>query len=221
MNRKIKIMLVEDNPEYRRVIEIALKRDDGLELVNQSGTAERALRSLQDMSTRNVPDLILLDLNLPGMSGLEALPHFAKAVPDSSIIVLTQSDNEADVLKAISLGAKGYLLKSATVQQIKDGIKTVVEGGSSLSPAVACFILNKLKTKLSQNQKGDLLSERELETLKLLGDGLQKKEIADQLGISTFTVATHIRHIYEKLEVPNAPAAVNRAHRLGLFPKDD
>lgn len=221
MKRKIKIMLVEDNPEYRRVIELALKRDDGMELVNQSGTAERALRSFQDRSTRIVPDLILLDLNLPGMSGLDALPNFTQAVPDSSVIVLTQSDSEADVLRAISLGAKGYLLKSSTVKQIKDGIQTVVEGGASLDPAIARFILNTLKTKLPKDREGPQLSDREQETLKLLGDGLVKKEIASELNISVFTVATHIRHIYEKLEVQNAPAAVNRAHRLGLFPSEE
>jgi DNA-binding NarL/FixJ family response regulator len=213
-------MLVEDNPEYRRVIELAMKRDPDMELVNQSGTAERALRSFQDMSTRVVPDLILLDLNLPGISGLEALPHLAQTAPDSPVIVLTQSDREADVLHAISLGAKGYLLKSATVNQIKDGIQTVIGGGSSLDPAVARFILDQLKAKLPKNEAGPQLSERELETLKLLGDGLVKKEIATELKISVFTVATHIRHIYEKLEVPNAPAAVNRAHRLGLFPHE-
>ena len=108
MKRKIKIMLVEDNPEYRRVLDIAIKRDPDMELVSQVGTAERALRSFQVMSTRIVPDIILLDLNLPGMSGLEALPHFAQAVPDTHIIVLTQSDREDDVLHSISLGAKGY-----------------------------------------------------------------------------------------------------------------
>jgi DNA-binding NarL/FixJ family response regulator len=218
MKRKIKIMLVEDNPEYRRVIELALKRDDGMELVNQSGTAERTLRSFQDMSTRTNPDVILLDLNLPGISGLEGLPHFTKAAPDSNVIVLTQSDREEDVLQAIALGAKGYLLKSATVQQIKDGILTVVEGGSSLDPAVARFILNTLKTKLPKGSDAPQLSDREQETLILLGEGLVKKEIASKLNISVFTVATHIRHIYEKLEVQNAPAAINRAHRLGLFP---
>lgn len=216
-------MLVEDNPEYRRVIDIAIKREPTMELVSQVGTAERALRSFQDMSTRIVPDIILLDLNLPGMSGLDALPHFTQAVPDSPIIVLTQSDNENDVLQAISLGAKGYLLKSATIQQIKDGIQTVMDGGSTLDPAVSRFILDTLKTlktKLPKGEQGGLLSDRELETLMLLGDGLQKKEIADQLGISAFTVATHIRHIYEKLEVQNAPAAIHRAHRLGLFPPE-
>lgn len=220
MKPKIKIMLVEDNPEYRRVIELAIKRDDSMELVNQSGTAERALRSFQDMSTRIVPDIILLDLNLPGMSGLEALPHFSQAVPDSPVIVLTQSDKEDDVLSAISQGAKGYLLKSATIQQIKEGIQTVIDGGSSLDPSVARFLLNTLKTRLPKDETGIQLSDREKETLKLLSDGLVKKEIASELNISVFTVATHIRHIYEKLEVQNAPAAVHRALRLGLFSSD-
>ncbi|MDF7826808.1 response regulator transcription factor [Pontiellaceae bacterium B12227] len=221
MKQKIKIMLVEDNPEYRRVIEIAMKREPDMELVSRVGTAERALRSFQDMSTRIVPDIILLDLNLPGMSGLEALPHFSQAVPDSPVIVLSQSDREKDVLRAISQGAKGYLLKSATIQQIKDGIQTVMDGGSSLDPSVARFILNTLQTKLPKEELEVRLSDRELETLMLLGEGLVKKEIATELNISVFTVATHIRHIYEKLEVQNAPAAIHQAHRLGLFRTDN
>lgn len=214
-------MLVEDNPEYRRVIDIAVKREPSMELVSQVGTAERALRSFQDMSTRIVPDLILLDLNLPGMSGLEALPHFAKAVPDTPVIVLTQSDREEDVLQAIARGAKGYLLKSATIQQIKDSIQTVIDGGSSLDPSVARFILKAMKTRLPKSEQEGLLSEREYETLTLLGEGLVKKEIATKLNISVFTVATHIRHIYEKLDVQNAPAAIHKAHRLGLFSGPD
>lgn len=217
MDTPIKIMIVEDNPEYRRVLEMAIKRDPTLELIQQAGTAERALRSQQDSRTREQPDLILLDLNLPGMSGIEAIPWFKKYIPETDIIVLTQSDRSDDVLKCIQQGARGYLLKSATIQQIKDGIHTVIAGGSSLDPSVARFILNTLQTKLPQESLDPLLSDRELEILKLLSEGLMKKEIATQLEISVFTVATHTRHIYEKLEVQNAPAAISKAYRSGIL----
>ncbi len=210
-------MLVEDNPEYRNVIEFAMEQDADLELAHPFGLAERALRSFQDMSTRIEPDVILLDLNLPGMSGLEALPHFTKVAPDASVIILTQSGNEADVLSAITLGAKGYLLKSATIKQIKDGIKIVAEGGAILDPKVARFIMEMLKTKLPTASYKTLLSNRELETLRLMADGLARKEIAQKLQISVFTVDTHVRHIYDKFKVPNSAAAIDKAHRLGVF----
>ncbi|VGO13182.1 Oxygen regulatory protein NreC [Pontiella desulfatans] len=221
MKRKIKIMLVEDNPEYRDVIDFAIEHEEEMELINQFGLAERALQSFQSMETRTEPDIILLDLNLPGISGLEALPHLIKAAPNSSIIILTQSDQEADVLRAIAEGARGYLLKSATVQQIKDGIRTVAQGGSTLDSKVARFMMDTLKNKLPNLNAENLLSDRELETLLLMGEGLARKEIAQKLKISVYTVDTHIRHIYDKFNVPNSAAAVHCAHRLGLFHRDN
>jgi DNA-binding NarL/FixJ family response regulator len=219
MTAPIKIMLVEDNPEYRNVLELAIKRDHGLELIGKAGTAERALHNLQPAAGLKVPDLILLDLALPGMSGLEAIPWIKKYAPDIKIIILTQSDNEADIFSAITLGISGYLLKSATIQQIKDGIQTVITGGSSLDPSVAKHILNTFEIPLPNQSADNPLTEREIEILGLLSQGLVKKEIADKLNISFFTVSTHVRHIYEKLEVPNAPAAISRAYQTGLFPK--
>lgn len=217
MKDRIKVMLVEDHAGYREVIARALKSEEQIELISQFGTAEIALRSLQDMSTRNEPDLVLLDLNLPGLSGLEALPFLKQAIPGAETIILTQSDKEADILKAISLGAKGYLLKSSTANQIRDGIKTVMNGGASLDPRVARFILETLGAYPQKSALEKELSERELEVLSLLAEGLVKKEIAAKLGIGVATVVDHVRHIYEKLDVQNAPSAIHRAHRLGLF----
>ena len=218
MKRAIRIMLVEDNPEYRDVISLALEDEPDIDLISQFGTSEIALRSLQDMSTRKVPDLVLLDLRLPGMDGLDSLPYFKSALPDAKIMILTQSDDEADVLRAISRGASGYLLKSSRVNQITDGISTVMVGGAPLDSGVARFILDTLQNNMPKDEVENMLTPRELEILTLLGDGFVKKEIAMQLGISYTTVDTHVAHVYEKLEVRNAPSAINRAHRLGLFP---
>lgn len=211
-------MVVEDNPHYREVITLALNEDAEFELASQFGTSEIALRSLQGKSPRELPDLILLDLRLPGMDGLEALPRFLSAAPMAKIIVLTQSDNEADVLRAISSGAAGYLLKSSTVNQISEGIRTVMGGGFLLDAGVARFILEALRTRLPKDTAESLLTNRQMEILVLLGEGLQKKEIAERLKISYATVDDHIVHIYEKLGVHNAPSAVNKAHLLGIFP---
>jgi len=221
MKSPIPVMLVEDNREYRDVIRLALKRDEGLELVSEFGTAEIALRTLQGEQSRNHPHVVLLDLRLPGMSGLDALSYFSDVLPDAKVIILTQSDQEADVLRAIAMGASGYLLKSSTVAEIKDGIQTVMSGGASLDPRVAKFLLRSLKSRLPKVESDKVLSQREMEILKLLGDGLVKKEIGERLGISYPTVDSHVRHIYEKLDVRNAPSAITMAHRLGIYPSDD
>jgi DNA-binding NarL/FixJ family response regulator len=213
----IRIMLVEDSPEYREGIAFALGKEPDIELATQFGTADQALRSLQDLSTRNVPDLILLDLNLPGLNGIDALPFFKQAIPGTKIIVLTQSDREADVFAAISAGANGYLLKSATRSQLAEGIRSVMNGGASLDPCVANYILKTFQSKPRLKDSKETLSERELQILTLLGEGLQRKEISDRLNLSTHTVSNHTRHIYEKLEVQNSPAAIHKAHCLGLF----
>lgn len=221
MDKLIKVMLVEDNPEYREVIKLALKFDKNISLDSQFGTAEIALRSLQSMSTRTSPDIILLDLCLPEMCGLEALPYFRKYIPTAEIIILTQSENKADILNAIQLGAKGYFLKSSTIQQIKEGIHTVIGGGASLDGNVANYILSTVKSNAPKAKLKKELSGREMEILTLLGSGMMKKEIGSLLEISYPTVDTHVRHIYEKLDVPNAPAAINKAHEFGLFSKDN
>jgi len=218
MKDKIRVMLVEDHAGYREVITRALKRERNITLTSQFGTAEIALRSLQDQETRQVPDLILLDLNLPGMSGLDALPRFLGILPDVKIMILTQSDSEADVMQAIYRGAAGYLLKSSTATQIRQGIQTVMDGGAPLDPSVATFILNTLKTQAHKPTTEHILTERETEILTLLAEGLVKKEIATRLGISSHTVITHVSHIYEKLQATNAPSAVTKAFQKGILP---
>jgi len=217
MDTVTRVMLIEDNPEYRNVIDMALKRTRDMELISSAGTAERALQRLRGAQPDLPPDLILLDLNLPGMSGLDALPLLREAVPDTSILILTQSDNEADVIQAIARGAAGYLLKSATIKQIREGIQTVMTGGASLDPKVAAFLLKAMQSTPVRAELHEQLTEREHEILALLAEGLVKKQIAEKVGISYHTASTHIRHIYEKLQVPNAPAAINKAYRLGLF----
>ena len=215
----ISVMLVEDNPEYRAVINLALDDEKEIDLIAEFGTPEIALRSLLDKSEDH-PDVILLDLRLPGMSGLDALPYFKEYSPTSKIIILTQSDNEKDVLRAIILGASGYLLKSATVSEILNGIKTVMAGGASLDAGIAKFILENLQHRLPKQEAKIELSHRELEILELLGEGFVKKEIAHKLNIGYSTVDTHVGHIYEKLQVRNAPSAINKAHKLGLFGRE-
>ncbi len=207
-------MLVEDNPRYRESIALALEESADIELIGEFGTSEIALRRLKAGAA---PDLILLDLRLPGMDGLAAIPLFLEASADVKIMILTQSNSDADVLRAISLGASGYLLKSSTVDRTLEGIRTVMDGGASLDASVANFILNALQTRLPKEDVDGLLTARQQEVLILLSEGLVKKEIADRLSISYATVDEHVDHIYRRLGVRNAPSAVNKAHLLGLL----
>lgn len=218
MKKPINVMLVEDNPEYREGMAIALEVVPDISLTTQFGTAEIALRSLQEMAGANVPDIVLLDLNLPGLSGIEALPWFATYSPETPVIILTQSNREADVLAAITAGAAGYLLKSSTRDQLIEAIRLVKKGGSPIDPHIARYILQTLRERPRKANDERALSEREIEVLSLLGEGLVKKEIAGELGISSHTVDNHMRHIYEKLQVPNAPAAITKAFKAGILP---
>lgn len=217
--QKIKVMLVEDHPEYRDVIKLALDEEADVELIKQVGSSERALSVLQRAEPEEVPDLILLDLNLPGISGIDAIPDIRSFAPMTKIIVLTQSAKEADVMRAIHHGASGYLLKSSTASQVVDAVRTVANGGVLLGSNVAKFVLDSLRSKLP-DELNAALSPREMEILRLLGEGLVKKQVAQQLEISVNTVATYIRRIYEKLDVQNAPAAITKAFQLGLFSND-
>ena len=218
MNASIKIMLIEDSPAYRKVITRALDSESDIKLTSQFGTAEIALRNLKNMNIATPPDLVLLDLNLPGMNGLEALPWIHEYTPDTKVIILTQSNQESDIVSAISQGASGYMLKSNTLDQLTDGIRNVMSGGASLDPTVAKFLIDKIKKKTSVTSENKALSQREMEVIILISEGLQKKEIGDRLDISPRTVAAHVEKIYEKLNVKNAPSAVNKAHQLGIFP---
>jgi DNA-binding NarL/FixJ family response regulator len=214
-------MIVEDHPDYREGVRFALETEPDIELYATFGTAERALQSIAETEDKTeLPDVVLLDLMLPGMSGLDAIPLFKQRAPDTHLLVLSQSDKEADVLRAISSGASGYLLKNASLNAISDGIRTVMAGGASLDASVAKFILESMRKQRPDAGEAARLTKREMQVLQLVSEGQVKKQISHSLGISPPTVATHVRHIYEKLGVSNAPSAISKAYRTGLLPPE-
>ena len=218
MTDVIRILLVEDSSECREVIRFAIEGEPKMRLLKPFGTAEMALGTYRKTGASSFPpDVILLDLRLPGMSGLEAIPFFREILPDARIIVLSQSDDEANVLQSVALGAVGYLLKSATVQEIKQAVQAVADGGGVLDAKIAQHLFNALKADPLRAVAANIISARERQVLELLAEGLQKKEIAGQLGIEYSTVDAHVRHIYGKLDVNNAPAAVRKAYEMGIF----
>ncbi|WP_372809091.1 response regulator [Pontiella sp.] len=219
MNSPIRVMLVEDHPEYRESVALVLGTTPDIRLAHQFGTADQALHFLQHDAADHRPDLILLDLHLPGLSGIDALPRFSECSPTTPIIVLTQSDREADVVNAIARGASGYLLKSSTSTQLLNGIRGVFNDEAPIDPKMARYLVETLRNKPNTADMEGVLSERELDVLSLLGEGLVKKEIALRLEISTHTVDNYMRRIYEKLQVPNAPSAIYKAYKTGILPK--
>lgn len=213
----VRIVLIEDNPEYRRAIAMAMERQQGLELVGKFGSAEQALGELQKREAGVTVDIVLLDLGLPKMQGCEAIQWIRKYIPDTHILVLTQSDKEADVVQAIREGAVGYLLKSASMEEIAQAILTVMDGGAPIDSKIARYLLDQIQQEVPVSKQDSELTKRELQVLQHMSKGLARKEIAEALGIAENTVVTHIRHIYEKLQVPNAPAAISTAYQAGIL----
>jgi DNA-binding NarL/FixJ family response regulator len=219
----IRIVLIEDNPEYRRALSLAMEHSTGFELVGKFGTAEQALAEMRaGKLSRNV-DMVLLDLGLPRMQGLESIPWIQKFAPEARIVVLTQSDKKADVINAIRMGVAGYLLKSSSMESIREGISEVMEGGASIDPEVAMYLLKQIRSPDAEVTKKVMtpLSKRELEVLDCISKGLARKEIGRKLGIAENTVVSHIRHIYDKLNVPNAPSAISSAYQSGILPIEE
>lgn len=212
-----RILLVEDSPAYLETVSFGLNDEPDIEVIGKFTTADAALRKLKSLSELEQPNLILLDLNMPGIHGLLAIPQFKSCSPKSEIIILTESNKEADILSAISLGAVGYLLKESSMDQITEGIRTVMEGGASIDPVMARYILNSHKHDKDSATQKSILSQREMEIITRLADGLAQKQIADELNISPKTVDFHVGHIYKKLNAKNAPSAVAKAYQRGIF----
>ncbi|MGJ8656594.1 MAG: response regulator [Akkermansiaceae bacterium] len=214
MKKALSISIIEDNDSYRDVIRIAVDLDPELRIHSEFSSAEVALATLANPAAR--PDIILLDINLPLMSGLEALPLLLEHCPESKVLILSQSNAEEDILRAISYGASGYLFKSTGIKDLRLAIKNVDQDLRELDPSVARHLLGLIH-KVDARDEVSPISPRELDVLKLLAEGLQKKEIADQLNIAYSTVDTHVRLIFEKLNARNAPSAVSIAYRLGIL----
>ncbi len=208
------IMIVEDNRTYRESLLDILEFSEGLECIGDFNTAEPCLKRLQE-NPDACPDLLLLDLNLPGDNGLTVLPQFRQIAPKTEVIILTQDDDYHSVLEALRLGANGYLLKGATVAEIRTIIHEVSDGATYIDPQLSRFVMNALCR--SGDSAENPLSSREAEVLSLLAQGYSKKEVADKMGLSYHTVVSYVRTIFDKLESPNLVAAIAKAIRQKLI----
>jgi len=201
----IKVSIVEDLEEVREGLADLVRSDKELLLVENFADAESASEKLPLLQ----PDIVIMDINLPGMSGIDCIKKIKETCPLTQFMMFTVYENDEKVLQALQAGATGYLLKRTEPQRILESIKELNQGGSPMSSNIARKLLNVFLDKKKVNKK-EILSERENAVLQLLANGLLYKEIADKLNIVHGTVRQHIHNIYEKLHVNNRTEAVNK-----------
>ena len=207
----IRISIVEAHRDFRTGLEALIEAADGYACEDTFVRAEEAIEKLSGNE-----HILLLDINLPEMSGVAALPLIKAKFPDLKIIMLTMLDDDNTVLEAIMAGANGYLLKSTKPEQILRSIRDCYEGGSPMSGSIASKVLRLFKQYIPQKNREYTLTQREIEVLNLLVEGLDNHTISNRLFISFETVRNHIRHIYQKLQVHSKSQAVVKALREGL-----
>lgn len=204
---QIKICIVEDLKEVRDGMTSLLTLDERFEVLATFADAEKAADELPAWQ----PDIIIMDINLPGMNGIECIKKVKLQCPASQFIMFTIYEDDEKVFEALTAGASGYLLKKTPLGKITDSLLELHSGGSPMSTQIARKVINRLQNdKPSAEIK--VLSPRENEVLQLLAKGLLYKEIADKLLIATDTVRQHIHRIYEKLHVQNRTEAINKAY---------
>jgi two-component system NarL family response regulator len=213
--KSIRVVAVDDHDLFRSGLVRLLSEQDGIEVVEQAADGERGVRVV----LRERPDVVLMDLGLPGMSGIEATRRILEQMPAAKVLVLTISDAERDVSEAILAGARGYLLKESTLEEIVGGIRSAALGQSTLSPRVAAGLLDRLRAleQSGRAREGEAeLTARELEILGLIAAGKDNAEIAAEIVISAQTVKNHVSSILAKLRLENRIQAAVYAVRRNL-----
>ena len=212
----IRVLLADDHPVVRRGLAALLGTLDDFEVVGEAEDGEGAVREAQLCR----PDVVLMDVRMPGMDGVEATRRIRKAVPDVAVLVLTMYDDDATVFTAMQAGAQGYLLKGAEQDEIADGIKAVARGQAIFGPGIAARLLQHFAHPPVAEAVGDEpfpeLTAREREVLGLLSQGRRTAEIAETLHLSPKTVSNNLTTIFAKLEVTDRTSAVLRARERGL-----
>jgi RNA polymerase sigma factor (sigma-70 family) len=202
--KKITTVIVDDIKDIRTNLEILLNSSDDIECIGTFPNYEIAIKEIPKIK----PDVILMDINLPGKSGIDCVRELKPLLPNTQFIMLTMYDDSDKVFEALSIGATGYLLKRTPPEKILEAIIEVMNGGSPMTMEIARMVVNSFKVEKKVNNIQAKLTEREWEILEQLSKGMRYKEIAEKLFISVETVRSHLRKIYEKLQVRSATEAV-------------
>ena len=212
--KRTEVVVIEDNKLFRKTLVDFINQRSEMSCINDFISCEDAIEKMK--SNELDPSIILLDIGLPGMNGIEAIPILKSISPSAKIIMLTIQDDNESIFNAICNGASGYLLKDSSSDKIINAVKEVLDGGAPMNSSIAFKVLEMFKNFVPE-KKDYNLSSREIEILQLLVEGLPKKLIADKLSISYHTVDSHLRKIYEKLKVHSASSAVAKALKENLI----
>jgi DNA-binding NarL/FixJ family response regulator len=210
---RIRVLVADDEERFRRVVFALLADEPDIEVVGHASNGEEAVAIAQDL----VPDLVLLDVRMPTMDGIDAAAAIHRSLPTTKIVMLTASEDEDDVFEALKAGAGGYLLKEGLVNDLAGAVRVVAQDlGLLLSPSIAGKVLGEFKDT-PKRSSGPVLTERELEVLRLVSRGLPNHEIAEQLCLSAHTVKRHVANILAKLHQRSRLDAVLYALRSGVL----
>ena len=205
----IRVLLVDDHSVVREGLRMFLSRDSDLDVVGEAADGAEAVQLAQQL----LPDVVVMDLLMPGLDGITAIKTIRSSLPDTEVIALTSVLESEAVLNAVKAGAIGYLLKDTQALELRKAIKAAAAGQVQLSPQASTYLLHSIRA----HEKHETLTDREMEVLRLLGRGKSNKEIAQDLEVVEDTIKTHIRHILAKLDVQSRTQAVLTAVRLGLI----
>jgi two-component system NarL family response regulator len=204
----LRVLIVDDHALFRRGLQMVLGAEPDIEVVGEASDGAEAVEKAKALR----PDVVLMDVRMPRRSGIEAASAIRDELPESKILMLTMSDEEADLYEAIKAGASGYLLKEISIEEVPDAIRSVWAGQSRISPSMASKLLSEFAAMSQRGGDnkgaGAQLTPREMQVLKLVAQGLNNKDIAEKLFISENTVKNHIRNILDKLHLHSRMEAV-------------
>ena len=214
-NESLRVLIVDDHDLFRTGLRNLLE-EQGVMIVGEAAAGAEAVRIVREIA----PDVVVMDLNMPGMGGIEATRHITAMAPLTRVVMLTISEDDSDVMDAILAGACGYLLKDSSIQDLMAGIRAASRGESLISPNIAAKVLQRVRATSTQPEIANTiraeLSDREIEVLKLIANGKDNAVIAAELHISPKTVKNHISNILMKLQIDNRIQAAVYAVRSGI-----
>lgn len=216
VKKKIKVLLVDDHPVVRKGLHSCLANRENIKVVGEASEGREAIQKVKELE----PDIVLMDLNMPGMDGLTVTETVRKDSPQTKVLVLSMHSNREYVLRIVKAGARGYVLKDTPPDELVKAIETVYGGDAFFSPAVARIALNQYVSESDQSDPLSRLSDREREVLVHIAEGLSNKEIAQMLGIGVRTIETHRERVMRKLDIHSVAGLTKFAIAHGLISLD-